>query len=50
MGYCLYGNDINEKINPIEAGLKWITCFEKEFIGKDLIESTFINQPVKSKK
>tara|TARA_B100001057_G_C22859777_1_gene954043 strand:- start:2937 stop:4022 length:1086 start_codon:yes stop_codon:yes gene_type:complete len=47
MGYCLYGNDINEKINPIEAGLKWITCFEKDFIGKDLIESTFINQPIR---
>ena len=23
MGYCLYGNDINDNTSPIEAGLKW---------------------------
>ena len=36
MGYCLYGNDINEYTSPIEAGLSWITRFtsEKEFIDK----------------
>jgi len=30
MGYCLYGNDIDENTSPIEAGLKWITKFKKE--------------------
>ena len=36
MKYCLYGNDINISINPIEAGLGWITDFTKDnFIGKD---------------
>jgi aminomethyltransferase len=37
MGYCLYGNDINEHTNPIEAGLKWITKTNKDFIGKEKI-------------
>ena len=37
MGYCLYGNDINDSTSPIEAGLGWITKFndKKEFIDKD---------------
>lgn len=30
MGYCLYGNDINENTSPIEAGLSWITKTNKE--------------------
>jgi len=36
MGFCLYGNDINDTTSPIEAGLGWITKFtdEKEFINK----------------
>ncbi|HSW53886.1 MAG TPA: glycine cleavage system aminomethyltransferase GcvT [Ignavibacteriaceae bacterium] len=38
MGYCLYGNDIDQTTNPIEAGLGWITKTEKgDFIGKDAI-------------
>ena len=38
MGFCLYGNDIDETTNPIEAGLGWITKLEKgDFIGKDAI-------------
>jgi len=37
MGYCLYGNDINENISPIQAGLKWATKINKEFIGKNHI-------------
>ncbi len=38
MGYLLYGNDINQKINPIEAGLGWITKFDKgDFIGRKAI-------------
>lgn len=31
MGYCLYGNDINETTSPIEAGLGWIAKFTKSF-------------------
>ncbi|HOP59192.1 MAG TPA: glycine cleavage system aminomethyltransferase GcvT [Bacteroidales bacterium] len=39
MGYCLYGNDINENTSPIEAGLGWITKFsdEKDFIDKEFL-------------
>lgn len=39
MGYCLYGNDINDQTSPIEAGLGWITKFttEKNFIDKELL-------------
>jgi len=38
MGYCLYGNDIDETTNPIEAGLGWITKIDKgDFIGRDAI-------------
>lgn len=33
MGYCLYGNDIDDTTNPIEAGLGWITKFTKPFVG-----------------
>jgi aminomethyltransferase len=31
MGYCLYGNDIDDSTSPIEAGLGWITKFNKSF-------------------
>lgn len=39
MGYCLYGNDIDDTTSPIEAGLGWITKFteEKDFIDKDFM-------------
>jgi aminomethyltransferase len=39
MGFCLYGNDINDSTSPIEAGLGWITKFvpEKEFVDKALL-------------
>ncbi len=37
MGYCLYGNDIDETTTPIEAGLGWITKVKKDFIGKEVI-------------
>jgi len=33
MGYCLYGNDINDTTSPIEAGLSWITKFTKDFVN-----------------
>ena len=38
MGYCLYGNDINDQTSPISAGLAWVTKFNKEFIGRDIIQ------------
>ena len=38
MGYCLYGNDINEDTSPIEANLGWITKTETNFIGSNNIE------------
>jgi len=31
MGYCLYGNDIDDTTSPLEAGLGWITKFNKDF-------------------
>jgi aminomethyltransferase len=38
MGYCLYGNDIDRSTNPLEAGLGWITKFNKgEFIGRSAL-------------
>lgn len=38
MGYCLYGNDINDTTSPIEAGLGWITKFTKEFINSEALK------------
>ena len=35
MGYCLYGNDIDETTSPIEAGLTWITKFNHDFINHE---------------
>ncbi|MBK6619473.1 MAG: glycine cleavage system aminomethyltransferase GcvT [Saprospirales bacterium] len=38
MGFCLYGNDIDDTTSPLEAGLGWITKIQKgDFIGKDWI-------------
>lgn len=38
MGFCLYGNDIDQTTNTLEAGLGWITKLTKsEFIGKDAL-------------
>ena len=39
MGYCLYGNDIDDNTSPIEAGLGWITKFAE---GKDFIDKEFL--------
>jgi aminomethyltransferase len=39
MGYCLYGNDIDDTTSPIEAGLGWITKFRE---GKDFIDRTLL--------
>ncbi len=38
MGYCLYGNDIDDTTSPIEAGLGWITKFTKAFTNSEAIE------------
>jgi aminomethyltransferase len=38
MGYCLYGNDIDDSTSPLEAGLGWITKFTKDFTAKPLLE------------
>jgi aminomethyltransferase len=39
MGFCLYGNDINDQTSPIEAGLGWITKFTN---GKEFIDKSFL--------
>lgn len=45
-GYCLYGNDIDETTNPIEAGLGWITKLNKgPFNGSDIIAKVKENGP-----
>ena len=38
MGFCLYGNDINDTTSPLEAGLGWITKFSKEFVNSDQLK------------
>ncbi|HET6993629.1 MAG TPA: glycine cleavage system aminomethyltransferase GcvT [Chitinophagaceae bacterium] len=38
MGFCLYGNDIDDTTSPLEAGLGWITKFTKEFTSRDILE------------
>jgi aminomethyltransferase len=38
MGYCLYGNDIDDTTSPLEAGLGWITKFSKEFINSEALQ------------
>ena len=38
MGYCLYGNDINDSTSPFEAGLGWITKFTKKFTNSEALE------------
>jgi len=43
MGYCLYGNDINEDISTEEANLRWITKIETNFIGNQIINEQIQN-------
>lgn len=38
MGFCLYGNDIDDTTSPIEAGLGWITKFTKNFINSEALK------------
>jgi aminomethyltransferase len=49
MGFCLYGNDIDDTTSPIEAGLGWITKFvdNNPFIDRDKMEAIKANGPVK---
>jgi aminomethyltransferase len=37
MGYCLYGNDIDDITTPYEANLMWVTDIKKDFIGKEKV-------------
>ncbi len=39
MGFCLYGNDIDEQTSPLEAGLGWITKFNKEFVNSEKLQA-----------
>ena len=39
MGYCLYGNDINDSISPLEAGLGWITKFTNSFNNSEYLKN-----------
>lgn len=43
MGYCLYGNDIDDTTSPLEAGLGWITKFNKDFTAKAILEAQKVN-------
>jgi aminomethyltransferase len=38
MGFCLYGNDIDDSTSPLEAGLGWITKFTKDFSARSILE------------
>jgi len=38
MGYCLYGNDIDDTTSPLEAGLGWITKFAKPFTASNILQ------------
>jgi aminomethyltransferase len=43
MGYCLYGNDIDDSTSPLEAGLGWITKFTKDFTARPILEELKAN-------
>lgn len=43
MGYCLYGNDIDDTTSPLEAGLGWITKFTKDFTARPILEEQKAN-------
>jgi len=43
MGFCLYGNDIDDNTSPIEAGLGWITKFTKDFTSRNIFEQQKTN-------
>lgn len=39
MGFCLYGNDIDDTTSPFEAGLGWVTKFTKEFVNSENLKA-----------
>ncbi|MFM2363310.1 MAG: hypothetical protein RLZZ316_2212 [Bacteroidota bacterium] len=43
MGFCLYGNDIDDATTPLEAGLGWITKFTKDFTARTILETQKAN-------
>jgi aminomethyltransferase len=45
MGFCLYGNDIDDSTSPLEAGLGWITKFTKDFTAKQILEAEKADGP-----
>ncbi len=45
MGYCLYGNDIDDTTSPIEAGLGWICKFNKPFTNSEALEKEKLHGP-----
>ncbi len=47
MGYCLYGNDIDDTTSPIEAGLGWITKFTKDFVNSEALAKQKAEKPTK---
>ena len=47
MGFCLYGNDIDDTTSPMEAGLGWITKFSKTFICSAVFEKQKEEGPAK---
>ncbi|MBM3442129.1 MAG: glycine cleavage system aminomethyltransferase GcvT [Bacteroidetes bacterium] len=47
MGYCLYGNDIDDFSTPLEAGLGWITRFSKPFTASEYLSRQKSNGPEK---
>lgn len=38
MGFCLYGNDIDDTTSPLEAGLSWVTKFTKDFVDAEFLK------------
>ncbi|MGA0556092.1 glycine cleavage system aminomethyltransferase GcvT [Larkinella sp. VNQ87] len=38
MGYCLYGNDVDDTVSPLEAGLGWVTKFTKPFVNSEKLQ------------
>lgn len=47
MGYCLYGNDIDDTTSPIEAGLGWITKFTKDFVNSEALAKQKADKPLR---
>src|SRR5690606_10615263 len=39
MGFCLYGNDIDDNTSPLEAGLGWVTKFTKDFVNSENLKA-----------